>query len=113
MASDDTPFFDQCSLGATDAFRGFPVTQFLNLRSVSLQVEYRHRLTNRFGAVAFAGAGLTGDSFSNLSTGGTHSAAGLGARYRVSKKFPVDLSVDWARNNDSEDQLYIYVGQRF
>jgi outer membrane protein assembly factor BamA len=112
-ASDDTPFFDQCSLGATDAFRGFPVTQFLNLRAVSLQVEYRHRLTNRFGAVAFAGAGQTGDSFSNLSEDGTHSAAGLGVRYRVSKKFPVDLSVDWARNDDSEDQLYIYVGQRF
>lgn len=112
-ASDDTPFFDQCSLGATDAFRGFPVTQFLNLRSVSMQVAYRHRLSNRFGVVAFAGAGQTGDSFSNLSAGGTHSAAGLGVRYRVSRKFPVDLSVDWTRNNDSEDQLYIYVGQRF
>jgi len=113
VASDDTPFFDQCSLGATDAFRGFPVTQFLNLRSVSMQVAYRHRLSNRFGVVAFAGAGQTGDSFSNLSAGGTHSAAGLGVRYRVSRKFPVDLSVDWTRNNDSEDQLYIYVGQRF
>ena len=113
MASTETPFFDQCSLGATDAFRGFPVTQFLDLRSVSLQVEYRHQFTKRFGAVAFAGAGQTGDSFSNLSSDGTHSAFGLGGRYRVSKKFPVDLSVDWARNDDSEDQLYIYVGQRF
>ncbi|MCA0905706.1 BamA/TamA family outer membrane protein [Ruegeria marisrubri] len=112
-ASDETPFFDQCSLGATDAFRGFPVTQFLNLRSASLQVEYRHRFTKRLGAVAFAGAGQTGDSFSTLSSDGTQFAAGLGIRYRVSKKFPLDLSVDWARNDDSQDQLYIYVGQRF
>ncbi len=112
-ASQDTPFFDQCSLGSTDAFRGFPVTQFLNLRSASLQVEYRHRFTKRIGAVAFGGVGQTGDSFSVLSDGGTHSAVGLGVRYRVSKKFPVDFAVDWARNNLDEDQLYIYVGQRF
>lgn len=112
-ASDDTPFFDQCSLGATDAFRGFPVTQFLDFRTASLQAEYRHRFTKRLGAVAFVGAGQTGARFSELSSGGTHSAYGLGARYRVSKKFPVDLSVDWARNDESEDQLYIYVGQRF
>ncbi|WP_170480366.1 BamA/TamA family outer membrane protein [Ruegeria arenilitoris] len=112
-ASQDTPFFDQCSLGGTDAFRGFPVTQFLDFRSASLQIEYRHQFTKRIGAVAFGGVGQTGDSFSDLSDGGTHSAVGLGARYRVSKKFPVDFSVDWARNDLDEDQLYIYVGQRF
>lgn len=112
-ASSETPFFDQCSLGGTDAFRGFSVTQYLDLRSASLQVEYRHRFTKRIGGVAFAGAGQTGSSFDTLSDGGTHTAFGLGARYRVSKKFPVDFSVDWSRNDEDEDQLYIYVGQRF
>ncbi|WP_170347608.1 hypothetical protein [Ruegeria atlantica] len=112
-ASTETPFFDQCSLGATDAFRGFPVTQFLDLRSVSIQLEYRHQLTKRIGAVAFVGTGQTGDSFSNLFSGTTHSAFGFGGRFRVSKKFPVDFSVDWARNSQGNDQLYIYVGQRF
>ncbi|WP_170464933.1 hypothetical protein [Ruegeria arenilitoris] len=93
--------------------RGFPVTQFLDLRSASLQVEYRRQIWRRFGAAVFAGVGQTGDSFSNLSSGGTHSAYGVGGRYRVSKKFPIDFSVDWARNNKGDDQLYIYVGQRF
>ncbi|MDA7964859.1 BamA/TamA family outer membrane protein [Ruegeria sp.] len=112
-ASDETPFFDQCSLGGTDAFRGFPVTQFLDLRSASLQIEYRHQFTKRLGAVAFGGAGQTGDSYGDLSADGTHTAYGLGARYRVSQKFPVDFAVDWAHNDLGEDQLYIYVGQRF
>lgn len=112
-AAAETPFFDQCSLGGTDAFRGFSVTQYLDLRSASLQLEYRHRFTKRIGGVAFAGAGQTGSSFDTLSNGGTHTAFGLGARYRVSKKFPVDFSVDWSRNDEDEDQLYIYVGQRF
>ena len=112
-ATSETPFFDQCSVGGTDAFRGFPVTQFLDFRSASLQVEYRQQFTKRIGAAAFGGIAQTGGSFSDLSENGTHSAFGVGVRYRVSQKYPVDFSVDWARNNLDEDQLYIYVGQRF
>lgn len=111
--SDGSPFFDQCSLGASDMFRGFPVMQFIDDRSVSAQVEYRHQFTKRLGGVAFAGAGQTGNKFSSLSDDGTHTAFGVGARLRVSKKYPVDLSVDWSRNSDDERQLYVYVGQRF
>ena len=113
VASTETPFFDQCSIGGSDAFRGFPVTQFLAGRTISAQIEYRHQFTKRIGAVAFAGLGQAGDTFSNLHDGGSHTAFGLGGRYRVSQQFPVDLSVDWSHNNLDENQLYIYVGQRF
>lgn len=112
-ASGGTPFFDQCSIGATDNMRGFNSTQFLGLRSVSVQAEYRQRFSERWGGVVFAGTGWTGGRFGELAQGGSHSAAGAGVRYRVSKKFPVDFSVDASRNNQREDQLYIYVGQRF
>ena len=112
-ATDETPFFDQCSIGATDNMRGFNSTQFSNLRSTSLQTEYRHRFGPRWGAVAFGGIGWTGANFDSLGDGGSHSAVGLGVRYRVSKKFPVDFSVDFSHNNLGDDQIYIYVGQRF
>lgn len=111
--SSATPFFEQCSLGASDSFRGFNLTQYLDTRSASLQVEYRQRFGKRFGAVLFAGSGWVGPEFGSLTDGGTHSAAGLGLRYRVSKKFPVDFSVDVAHNDLGENLLYIYVGQRF
>ncbi|MDK3072454.1 BamA/TamA family outer membrane protein [Sedimentitalea sp. JM2-8] len=112
-ASSDTPFFDQCALGGTDSFRGFSFTQYLDDRSASVQVEYRQTLTPRFGGVVFGGAGLVGPTYGQLAEGGTHGAVGIGLRYRVSKKFPVDLSVDVTRNTIDENQLYIYVGQRF
>lgn len=112
-ASQEAPFFDQCSLGSTDGFRGFSATQFLDLRSASVQLEYRHQFTKRLGMVAFGGAGMVGPNFSDLNIGGTHSSAGVGARYRVSKKFPLDFSVDLARNSLQDNQLYVYVGQRF
>ncbi|WP_222434950.1 BamA/TamA family outer membrane protein [Phaeobacter marinintestinus] len=111
--ANSTPFFEKCSLGSTDSFRGFNMTQFLDTRSVSLQLEFRQRLTDRFGVVAFAGTGFVGPTVDQLTTGGAHSAGGLGLRYRVSKKFPVDFSVDYARNDLGDGLLYIYVGQRF
>lgn len=112
-ASADTPFFDSCGIGATDNFRGFSSTQFLGQRLASLQIEYRQRFSNRLGGVAFGGAGWIGRDYDDLSAGGAHAAAGLGLRYRVSKKFPVDFSVDVTRNDLKDDLLYIYVGQRF
>lgn len=111
--STDTPFFDQCSIGATDSFRGFNSTEFLDLRSTSVQVEYRHRFSPRWGGVAFGGVGWTGPTLGQLSAGGTHSAVGLGLRYRVSRKFPVDFAVDASHADDGSNLLYIYVGQRF
>ena len=112
-ASGNTPFFDQCSIGATDNMRGFNSTQFIGPRSASVQAEYRRRFSKRWGGVVFAGTGWTGPEFGDLTQGGSHSAAGAGLRYRVSKKFPVDFSIDLSRNNEQETQLYVYVGQRF
>ena len=105
------PFYDLCSLGGTDAFRGYNITQFLDNALVSAQVEYRKRLGKRFGVVAFGGVGAVGNGLDALDDVG--SAVGLGLRYRVSRKFPVDFSVDGSLNEDGDRLLYIYVGQRF
>lgn len=108
-----TPFFDKCSLGGTDAFRGFNPTEFLDQALLSAQVEYRHQLSNRFGLVAFAGAGNTASSFSALSDEKLRYAGGLGLRFQLSKKFKAVFSVDVSINDREEDLAYIYVGQRF
>ncbi|MDJ0992851.1 MAG: BamA/TamA family outer membrane protein [Dinoroseobacter sp.] len=112
-ASDDTPFFDKCSIGATDNFRGFNATRFLDNRTLTFQAEIRQRFTQRLGGVAFAGVGWSGEAVDELWDNGANSAAGLGLRYRVSRNFPVDFSVDVSRNDRGDDLVYIYVGQRW
>ena len=112
-ASSNAPFFDKCSIGFTDAFRGFSPTRFYDDRLASGQIEIRHRLSNRFGVVAFGGVGWTGSEFSTLDDAGTRVAGGAGLRYKLSKNFPIDFSVDYTANNDGENFLYVYVGQRF
>jgi uncharacterized protein YgfB (UPF0149 family) len=75
--------------------------------------EYRHRLGTRFGVTAFAGGGPVASRLDALADGTSHFAGGLGVRYRVSKRFPVALSLDWAINDTGDSATYIYIGQAF
>ena len=111
--SDDTPFFDKCSIGITDGFRGFSPTRFYDTRLFSAQAEYRQRVGQRFGFVVFGGIGWTGSSYGSLTDNGDRIAGGVGLRYRVTEQFPVDLSLDVSTNNEDEEFVYIFVGQRF
>lgn len=112
-ADDDAPFFDSCSIGFSDAFRGFSPTQFIDTRMASLQAEVRQRLGSRLGVVAFGGLGWTNDTYDGLFDTDERSAYGLGIRFRISRQFPMDFSIDVSRNDEAEDNVYIYVGQRF
>jgi hypothetical protein len=112
-ATDGTPFFDLCSLGGTDAFRGFSVTENLGDELLSLQLAYRGLLGDRFGYAVFVGTGQVNTRFSNIEGDKTRYAGGVGARYRLTKKFPLDFSVDVSVNDEGQEYVYIYVGQRF
>lgn len=112
-ATEDAPFFDACSFGGTDAFRGYGATEFIDTALLSGQIEYRGRLAGRFGYVAFAGVGGSGPRLGSVFEDGLRSAAGFGARIRLSRSFPVDYAIDLSRNSDGDGLLYVYVGQRF
>ena len=112
-ASNSAPFFDSCALGAVDSFRGFPVTQYIDKRLLSFQAAWRGEFSDRFGYSIFGGVGSVGPDFGNLLDGNYQAAVGLGARYRLSKKFPLTFSVDATINNEDDKLVYVYIGQRF
>lgn len=112
-ASISSPFFDSCALGGVDSFRGFPVTQYIGKRLLSFQAAWRGQLGNRFGYSIFGGIGSVGPEFDDVLDGEYQLAAGLGARYRLSEKFPLTFSLDVTINNENEKLFYVYIGQRF
>lgn len=112
-SSEESPFYDKCLLGNADSFRGFPMTQYIDESLVSMQLEYRGMLTKRFGYSVFGGAGALANDFGSLPGSDVHLAGGIGARFRLSKQFPVDFSIDSTINDEGAKLLYIYVGQRF
>lgn len=112
-AANSAPFYDSCGLGGSDSFRGFPSTEFIDNNLLSVQAEWRGKITDRIGYTIFAGAGSVGSSFSNVFSAPLNSAAGVGGRYRLSKKFPLDFSLDGTINDQGDRLIYLYIGQRF
>ncbi|WP_204114143.1 BamA/TamA family outer membrane protein [Shimia biformata] len=111
--SASTPFFSKCAIGGTDSLRGFAPMRYVGNGLASVQGEYRHRFNNWFGAVAFAGAGMTDSDFDGTTGKQVHAAAGIGLRVRLNKNFPLDYSIDAAISDEGDQSLYLYVGQRF
>ncbi len=107
-----TPFYLQCSLGGTDSLRGFSPTEFFSPELASLQTEYRGRLSDRWGYVAFAGAGTLDGRLIERDED-VFASGGAGIRFRVSKKFPVDFSIDFARTSLGTSSVTAFVGQSF
>lgn len=112
-ASDEAPFFDACSLGGADAFRGYSPTEFIDDALFSVQAEYRGRISRRLGYVVFAGAGSVGGDPGDALTSDYRLAGGVGARFRLSRKFPLDYAIDVSINQEGDNVLYVSVGQRF
>jgi outer membrane protein assembly factor BamA len=113
-ATEDAPFFDACALGVVDSFRGFSFNENIGEELASLQLSWRGTFgQSRFGYEVFAGSGRVYKTFPGAGESRFRSAGGIGLKYRLSKKFPLDLALDVALNDAGEDTTYIYVGQRF
>lgn len=112
-ASSGTPFYNLCALGATDGMRGFAFGEALGGALASVQGEYRQRLGPRFAVTAFAGAGAVSPRSDRFEDSETRYAGGIGLRYRLSRKFPLDFSLDGAFNDADQGSTYVYLGQSF
>src|SRR6056297_79639 len=112
-SDDASPFFDTCGVGFADGLRGFGSLDNVKDWSASAQSEYRGRFSERFGYVAFAGIDGGGNRLDSISVNNGGTAAGIGLRYRISKKFGLDYAVDYAINQEGEKFLYLSIGQRF
>jgi outer membrane protein assembly factor BamA len=109
----DAPFFSLCGVGVTDGLRGYAAGLFFDNALASVQSELRVRATGRIGMTLFGGASSIAPTFEEMDGDDILAAGGVGLRYRLSQKFPLDFSVDGAWNADGEFSTYVYVGQNF
>ena len=105
---DGAPLWDACRVG----LRGFPATNYLGRSSYLAEVEARWKISKRWGAVAFAGAGQVRKSFSGLEDSDTIPSVGVGLRFLVQQAQHINLRLDYARSDD-DDAVYFFVGEAF
>jgi len=107
--SGEIPLWDACRLN----LRGFPVTDYLSDQSLSGQVEARWQISKRWGAVAFAGAGIVDNPFAGNGRGQTIPSYGAGLRFMVLPSQRINLRVDYGRSDTGAGAWYLAVSEAF
>lgn len=110
-AGDDAPFYDICNYGSQSDLRGYVSGQYRDRALAAAQVEVRRRLFGRFGMVAFAGVGGVGSNFGDI-TDELLPSAGVGLRYEASRKYGVNIGIDYAVGDESS-AFYFRIGEAF
>lgn len=112
-AAGDVPFNDMCMFGASNALRGYLTGRYRDRASWAMQGELRHRLSSRWGGVAFFGYGGIALGVSNFfSKGNVLPGAGAGLRYRPFKGNDVQLRLDMAVGKNTTG-VYLGIGEAF
>lgn len=110
-AGDSAPFYDICNYGSQSDLRGYVSGQYRDRTLAAVQVELRRALFGRFGVVAFAGVGGVGQNFGDI-TDELLPSAGVGLRYEASRKYGVNVGIDYAVGEESS-AVYFRIGEAF
>jgi len=96
------PFYGNCIYGTNNELRGYVAGRYLDRYMVATQIEYRLSLPMRFGLVAFGGVGevIPGGN-QNFRANRFLPSVGAGGRFQLSKKYHVNLRVDYAQGTDT------------
>jgi len=110
-ASEDVPFFLLSTIGGDTDMRGYPGGRYRDRHMYALQTEYRWQFSDRWIFTGFVGVGEVADQFSEMGRN-LLPAGGVGARFVLSQKHKVGLSLDVATGNDGTE-IYFGVGEAF
>ncbi len=110
-ASGDAPFFLLSTFGGSTDLRGYPSGRYRDRVMYALQSEYRWQFNDSWIFTGFAGFGEVAETFGDFGSN-LLPAAGIGARFILSRKHRVGLAADIAAGNDGTE-FYFGVGEAF
>lgn len=107
----EPPLLDMGRLGGDEIMRGYFSGRFTERHLIATQVEWRQKLTLRWGVVAFAGIGnvaSTTDSFlENIRT-----SVGVGIRFLVDEEENLNVRLDFGLGNEKAN-YYFKIAEAF
>ncbi len=109
----EVPVVDLCLFGAHNDLRGYETGRYRDENSWAAQIEQRWKFAERWGVVAFAGAGAVTEEIQKAFSNELLGSGGLGLRFQVSKSYQVNLALDGAVNLDGDTSLYFRIGEAF
>jgi hypothetical protein len=107
----NAPFFLLSTFGGSTDLRGYPSGRYRDRMMYAVQSEYRWQFNKSWIFTGFAGFGEVAESFGDMGENFLP-AAGIGARFVISQKHRVGLSMDIAQGKDGTE-FYFGVGEAF
>jgi outer membrane protein assembly factor BamA len=107
--SAELPWFAMSLLGGDKRMRGYYTGRYRDRYQMAAQVEYRHRFTERHGAVAWVGAGNVAGHFDQLFDDNWLPTYGVG--YRFAFKPRVNVRLDFGFGDEST--VYFNIHEAF
>lgn len=108
----DVPFFALSTFGVHSDLRGYTAGQYRDSDMFAVQAEYRLRVLERLGFVAFAGVGEVAPPIDNFNSEDLLPSIGAGIRFMLAPKNKINLRVDFAFGKD-DFVIYVGVGEAF
>ena len=101
----DYPFYAKPSINQ----RGVAARRYQGDYALSSELEIQYKLNSRFRVMGFAGLGQTWDRDDPYENDQSVLSGGLGFRYRLARKFGLDMGVDIAGSEETQ-AIYIQFG---
>lgn len=108
----DTPLQEMGQLGGQWIMRGYFEGRYTDRHLMATQVEWRQKLTNRWGAVAFVGVGNVAPTLDEFDFGTLRTSFGVGIRYLVDKEENLNLRLDFGTGNEKTN-YYFKIAEAF
>jgi outer membrane protein assembly factor BamA len=112
-ASDNTPFFDLCFLGADNDIRGYTAGRYQDQSLIAAQAEWRVQFGSRWGGVVFGGVGQVAPNFSDMNSNNLLPGAGVGVRWMAAPQNKVNIRADVAWGDGEDALFYLSIGEAF
>lgn len=106
----DVPFYELMGYGGSNIMRGYNEGRYIDKNTIASQVEYRFKISKKFRAAIFAGAGEVFSGIDNFEMGKFKKSYGMGLRYVIDEKAGINFRIDIAFNEQEgeEDRKGMY-----
>jgi len=108
----DIPLLEMGRLGGHEIMRGYFEGRYTERHIIAAQVEWRQKLTHRWGAVAFVGVGNVAPSLDTFNNGTVRTSFGVGLRFLVDEEENLNLRLDYGIGNEKSN-YYFKIAESF
>lgn len=108
----DTPLQEMGQLGGNLIMRGYFDGRYTDRHLIATQVEWRQKLSHRWGLAAFAGVGNVAPSLDAFDFGTLRTSVGVGIRFLIDEEENLNLRLDFGIGNEKAN-YYFKIAEAF